>query len=122
MAIRDLDRMIIASEVITNSIQENAAQNPWARWDVSYASFQKSYTDAVQWSSSHTEKLQQLRSLEDKITELSKEATKTREILATLTSAEANYFRHEKSGWTLKLNETTLLAESAPLWLNDLAV
>lgn len=66
-------------------------ENPWGEWDARHQGFQDRYSAAVQRSSSHTERLQQLGALEARVRELTKEATRTRELLATLASADANY-------------------------------
>ncbi|WP_204311953.1 hypothetical protein, partial [Escherichia coli] len=72
--------------------------------------FQDRYNAAVQRSSSHGEKLQQLGSLEAKVRELSEEATRTRELLATLASADANYIS-ARDEWLAAQAEQDALVE-----------
>ncbi|MGO7242877.1 TrlF family AAA-like ATPase [Rhizobium ruizarguesonis] len=63
----------------------------WAEWNIQFDLFQDRYNAAVERSSSHTEKLAQLKHLAEMVAALSEEATRTRETLATLSAAEPNY-------------------------------
>lgn len=79
-----------AAEALSTTESEKVA-GPWRAWDGAHALFLTRYSEAMQRSSSHTEKLQQLRNLEAKISELSAETTRVQETLATLAEAEASY-------------------------------
>lgn len=88
-AMRSLDALAKAAAVIG----EDEASGPWKAWDDGHTGFQARYAEAVQRSSSHAEKLQQLQALETKLAELSEETTRVRETLATLSSAEESYIK-----------------------------
>lgn len=88
-ALADLGRIATAAEAIKDPLPD--LNNPWLAWETGYAAFQHRYTEAMQRSSSHAERLQQLGALEGKLAELSAETTRTRELLATLESADASY-------------------------------
>ncbi|MBD9638751.1 AAA family ATPase [Ensifer sp. ENS07] len=85
-----LGKLALAADAIS-TIESDKVAGPWKAWDDAHAMFLTRYSEAMQRSSSHTEKLQQLRSLEAKIAELSEETTRVQETLATLADAEAGY-------------------------------
>lgn len=91
LALSSLSTLTAAAKSITETQPDAASGDPWGKWDNHYKAFQDKYNAAVQRSSSHGEKLQQLSLLEAKVRELSDEATRTRELLTTLASADANY-------------------------------
>lgn len=69
------------------SEREPEADVPWTQWDAKYEAFRTRYNEAVERSSSHRERLEQLRNLEARAAELAGESTRTRETLASLKSA-----------------------------------
>lgn len=83
-----LDDLAAAAAVIET---RSDPAGPWAAWETGQTAFQTEYAAAMQRSSSHTEKLQQLRTLEARVAELSAETTRVRELLATLATADATY-------------------------------
>ena len=87
-AVSTLDDTIRAISSIGNS---EIGSEIWATWSIRYAAFQAEYAAAMQRSSSHAEKLQQLRILEARSAELSVEATRVRESLTTLSAADEVY-------------------------------
>lgn len=68
---------------------ELTPESPWVQWSAKYQAFRAQYNEAVERSSSHRERLAQLRNLEAKAAELAAESTRTRETLASLKSAGA---------------------------------
>lgn len=88
-ALASLFEITVAAGAIEGG--EGAAAGPWETWDAGHAAFQTEYAAAMQRSSSHTEKLQQLRAMEARVAELAAETTRTRETLATLATADENY-------------------------------
>lgn len=90
-ALLSLSTLAEDAKSIAEPQADAASGDPWSEWVTRHKGFQDRYNAAVQRSSSHGEKLQQLGSLEAKVRELSEEATRTRELLATLASADANY-------------------------------
>ncbi len=87
-AVVALDEVVAASGAI---VDEDTASGPWAEWKTLQTAFQTEYAAAMERSSSHTEKLNQLRALEARASEISAETTRIREILATLATAEKDY-------------------------------
>ena len=63
----------------------------WNGWEAGHAAFQTEYAAAVERSSSHSEKLQQLRAMEGRVAELATETTRVRETLARLVAADESY-------------------------------
>lgn len=90
-ALSSLSNLTQAARSIVETQLDEASENPWRAWEARYQVFQDKYDAAVQRSSSHKEKLQQLGTLEAKVRELADEATRTKELLATLASADASY-------------------------------
>jgi type III restriction enzyme len=78
-------------ESSAQSIADDEAVGPWARWTEDFNKFQVAYTAALERSSSHRERLEQLRGLEARVSELSAETTRMRESLGSLSSSQANY-------------------------------
>jgi hypothetical protein len=87
-ALASLDDMASAASDIEG---RDGAAGPWEAWEAGHATFQVAYTEAIERSSSHTEKLRQLRALEARAAELSDETTRVRELLSTLARADENY-------------------------------
>lgn len=88
----------------------DTSENPWGVWEARYQGFQAKYDAAVQRSSSHKEKLQLLGVLEARVRELTDEATRTKELLATLASADANYIG-ARDEWLAAQTEQDALVE-----------
>ena len=109
-ALLSLSTLTAAAKSITEPQPDAAAGDPWSEWETHLKGFQDRYNAAVQRSSSHGEKLQQLGSLEAKVRELSEEATRTRELLATLASADANYIS-ARDEWLAAQAEQDALVE-----------
>ena len=87
-ALVSLDEIVTAAGVIEGA---EGAAGPWEAWDAGHTAFETAYAEAMERSSSHAEKLRQLRALETRVAELSDEATRVRELLATLATADENY-------------------------------
>lgn len=90
-ALTSLSKLTDAARTIVEPSPEDTSENPWTAWKARHQGFQDKYNAAVHRSSSHSEKLQQLSALEARVRELTNEATRTRELLTTLASADANY-------------------------------
>jgi DNA repair ATPase RecN len=86
----DLDRTIAVASTIADPSARREA-NPWLQWEQGHTAFQQLYADAVQRSSTHSEKLSQLSSIESRVAELAKEASHTRELLTSLAHSEEAY-------------------------------
>lgn len=110
-----LQELAARADVIQNSA-DTEVNGPWSTWEMSYYEFQQKYSNAVQRSSTHTEKLQQLKQIESRIAEISAEATRTREIIASLEASESRY-TSARSEWssTLSLRDDLIDGECAAL-------
>lgn len=109
-ALSSLSTLTAAAKTIVEPQSDEASEDPWAAWEARYQAFQVRYNAAVQRSSSHSEKLQQLAALEARVRELTNEATRTRELLATLASADANYIA-ARDEWLAAQAEQDALVE-----------
>lgn len=89
-SLSEINNIVEASLSFSNSITDKT-KSSWEIWDKEYQDFQDLYKQAVKQSSSHTEKLTQLKELETKLVELSDETTRTKEMLSTLGLADKNY-------------------------------
>lgn len=85
-----LDQAVTKVETISDPAARRG-ENPWSEWERQYQAFQARYAEAVQRSSSHTEKLNQLSALETKIADVARAEAKTREQLNALAGAEQSY-------------------------------
>lgn len=74
-----------------SSMGPDQDEGPWSEWKEAFGSFQEKYRAATERSSSHAEKLAQLKRLEARVSELNEETTRTRDTLTTLGTAEENY-------------------------------
>lgn len=104
-----LDGLSIAAKSLSDANPESPPDDPWIEWDSRNQAFQARYNAAVQRSSSHSEKLQQLSALETRVRELSDEATRTRELLATLSSADANYIEARNEWLAAQAEQDSLI-------------
>ena len=94
-----LSELAEAAEKIAETQQEKLV-GVWKKWDDDYRSFQVRYSAAMKQSSSHVEKLAQLRILEKILSELDRETNNVKETLTTLSVAEDRY-RQARTAWLL---------------------
>jgi len=109
-AVSTLSALTAAAHSVAEPNPDQHPDSPWLAWDTRYLAFQDRYKSAVQRSSSHGEKLQQLGALEAKVRELVAESTRNRETLSTLASADANYTA-ARDGWLATQAEQDSLVE-----------
>ena len=83
-----LDELAAAANRIVDG---EGGDDSWSRWAAHHDAFQADYGAATARSSSHGEKLAQLRALEATIAALAEETTRLNETLVTLATADANY-------------------------------
>ncbi len=93
-----LDALIADAEKIITSSENQTADSPWGKWAEQLGAFRKAYHAAVQRSSVHTEKMEQLREIERKQAEHKRETVRLREELKGLVRAEENY-QTERASW-----------------------
>jgi chromosome segregation protein len=80
------------------------AMSPWREWSEKMAAFKTSYEAAVQRSSAHSEKMKQLRDIEEQLDKHVRETARVRDELRNLAAAEAGY-RTERDAWEALLKE-----------------
>ncbi|TCA97413.1 hypothetical protein E0H65_14175 [Rhizobium leguminosarum bv. viciae] len=85
-----LDATVVKAETISDP-EARRGENPWSAWERQYQAFHTRYSKAIQHSSSHAEKLEQLSTLENKLAELARDEAITREQLNALSGAEQAY-------------------------------
>lgn len=116
-----LDELIRRAEAITAPPATLALTSPWRQWSEQIAGFRAAYEAAVQRSSAHSEKMKQLKDIEEQLNKHVRETTRLRDELQSLAAAEAAY-RAERDAWEALLKErddlidgqcTTLTASSA---------
>lgn len=88
-----------------------AGLTPWQRWDEELAAFKASYGAAVQKSSSHTEKLQQLQAIETQVQRMNREIAQLKEELRGLSETEDRYLAGRRA-WQELLSERDQLLDS----------
>jgi ABC-type molybdenum transport system ATPase subunit/photorepair protein PhrA len=87
------------------------AASPWAEWSEKLAEFKAAYGAAVQRSSAHSEKMKQLRDIEEQLDKHVRETARVREELRNLAAAETGY-RTEREAWEALLRERDDLLEA----------
>ena len=99
-----LDALIHRADAITAPAENLPAGSPWREWPEKMATFKNSYDAAVQRSSAHSEKMKQLKDIEDQLGKHTRETARVREELRSLTAAEAGY-KAERQAWEALLKE-----------------
>lgn len=106
-----LDEIVRRAEAITASAATMSPASPWHQWAEKLAAFRTAYDAAVQRSSAHSEKMKQLKDIEEQLSKHVRETARVREELRTLTNAEAAY-RTERDAWASLLKERDDLLEA----------
>jgi type III restriction enzyme len=88
--------------------EERGIPTPWHQWAAELAAFKASYDAAMQKSSSHAEKLQQLQAIEAQALKLTREINQLREELRALSETEASYLRDRQAWQELLCERDTL--------------
>ncbi|HYN36121.1 MAG TPA: AAA family ATPase [Actinomycetota bacterium] len=83
---------------------EVMAESPWRRWAEWIAAVRTAYEAAIQKTSAHSERLSQLRGIEEQISSHARETARVREEMHALATAEANY-ESERGAWHNLLHE-----------------
>ena len=106
-----LDNLIKRADAITAPAEEMDAGSPWRQWSEKMADFKKAYDAAVQRYSAHSEKMKQLKDIDEQLSKHVRETTRGREELRGLAAAEATY-RAEREAWESLLKERDDLLEA----------
>jgi type III restriction enzyme len=109
-AAKNLDSVIARAEAMTADDSEMIASSPWRKWAEQIAKVRATYEAAVQKSSAHSEKLQQLRAIEEQISSYARETAKVKEEMHALAAAEATYHAERRAWHELLTERDDLLA------------
>ena len=86
-----LDDLITRAEAMTADPEAMDGGSPWRKWAEKSGMFKEEYDAAVQRSSAHREKMEQLKAIEDELREHARETGRVSEELRTLADAEETY-------------------------------
>jgi chromosome segregation protein len=106
-----VDALIRRAEAMTAEMASMAPMSPWRQWSQKITAFRADYDAAVQRSSAHSEKMTQLKNIEDQLAQHVGETTRVRDELRSLTAADTAY-KSEREAWEALLNERDDLLDS----------
>lgn len=111
-----LDTLRARAAALSSDTTTMGAESPWRRWSEALTAVRTAYESAVQRSSAQSEKLKQLKAIEDQITQYARETARIDEELRGVATAEATYVA-ERSSWValLKQRDDLLAAQCASL-------
>lgn len=107
----NLDEFVRRAEAMTGSLVGMPVTSPWRQWAEKLAAFRTAYDAAVQRSSSHSERMKQLKGIEEQLTKYIRESDRVREELRALADTEAAYHA-ERNAWVSLLKERDDLLEA----------
>lgn len=99
-----LDALVKRADDITAAPEKMGADSPWRQWSEKMAEFRGAYDAAVQRSSAHREKMEQLKAIEEQLTAHVRETARVKEELRSLASAEESH-RAEQEAWKKLIEE-----------------
>lgn len=99
-----LDALVARTEAMTVDPETMDETSPWRRWAEKLAAFRDAYDAAVQRSSAHREKMEQLRVTEEQLQAHQRETARVTEELRSLGSAEETH-RAEREAWEKLIGE-----------------
>jgi chromosome segregation protein len=106
-----VDALIRRAEAMTAEMASMAPMSPWRQWSQKMTAFRADYDAAVQRSSAHSEKMTQLKNIEDQLAQHVGETTRVRDELRSLTAADTAY-KSEREAWEALLKERDDLLDS----------
>jgi chromosome segregation protein len=99
-----LDQIIKRATGALNSADDPASGSPWSQWRKASADFRAAYNAAVQRSSAHKERVEQLQAIEARLAAHIRETRKLQDELKSLQAAEAQYVE-QRAAWLQALRE-----------------
>ena len=99
-----LEALVRRGELITDAATNGLVESPWRQWAEKMKAFRASYDAAVQRSSAHSEKMKQLRDIEEQLDKHVRETSRLRDELRSLAAAEATY-KTQRDAWEALLRE-----------------
>ena len=103
-ATASLDGLIARASAIAAPTEEMDAASPWRRWSERLAQVKTAYEAAVQQSSAYSEKMKQLKDIDEQIGKHAREIARGDEELRALATAESTYVA-ERTSWQELLSE-----------------
>ncbi|MDO8732119.1 MAG: AAA family ATPase [Actinomycetota bacterium] len=100
----NLDALVRRADLITVAREGAPAVTPWHHWSEKLSAFKTSYEAAVQRSSAHSEKMKQLRDIEEQLDQHVRDMARVRDELRSLTAAETGY-QVEREAWETLLRD-----------------
>ncbi len=105
---QDIDTLLLRMQGPEEAQEEDDAGTPWAAWRKKLKAFRATYDAALRRSSTHRERLEQLQTLEVRVSSYSKETARLNEELKLLNMAD-DIYTAERQGWyELKAERDTL--------------
>jgi len=99
-----LDSLIAQAAAIQARTETMSPDNPWRQWADKIAIVRTDYEAAVQRSSAQSEKMKQLKDIEEQLTKHARESARVSDEARALATAETNY-RTERDAWEYQLKE-----------------
>ena len=99
-----LDALVVAAAAIDTAPAELPENSPWRRWSEKFTAVKAAYDAAVERSSVHSERLKQLKTIEDSLADHTRETDRIREDLRAIADTEPTY-QKEREEWA-KLHKT----------------
>ena len=99
-----LDELIGRADAMMSDPQTMDAGSPWRRWSEKGREFREAYDAAVQRSSAHREKMEQLQAIEERHQAHVRETVRVREELRSLASADETH-QSERETWENLIGE-----------------
>ena len=103
-AAASLDGLIARASTIAAPTEEMNVASPWRKWSERLAQVKTAYEAAVQRSSAHSDKMLNLKDIDDKIGKHAREIARVGEELRDLATAESTYVA-EQTSWQQLLKE-----------------
>ena len=103
-AIRNMTRTLRALEATLGSASSDVADSSWDKWRVARTTYATAYEQALERSSFQGERMQQLQSIEGRLSSHQRETARLNEELGSLQAAEDAYAR-DRAAWLEVLDE-----------------
>ena len=97
-AVAALNKLGRRAEIIIAASESTDGSSPWSQWRKRHTEFREAYDAAVRRSSAHTEKMEQLQSIEKTLLSRQKETARLNDELKSLKTA-ADVYAAERLAW-----------------------
>ncbi len=110
-----LEALMVRAKALGLPAAELALTSPWRIWADRLASVRAAYEEATRRSSVHSERLKQLKDIEDRIGKHARDTAKVNEELRTLATAETTYNTERLSWLSLATDRASLIKAQCEL-------